>query len=97
MMLYGTSNDVSFPEMDKRNMIFAPSITVLGNNNENISLPKPSIIPETHNESIEMMNEPINPIVVKSTKDDTHEKPEKEKLENLSNVDFSKDIIIKKV
>jgi len=90
------SNDLSFPEMDKRNMIFAPSITVLGNNNENIALPKPSIMPEAHHEPLEIMNEPINPIVVKPVKDE--EKPEKkEKLENLSNVDFSKDIIIKKV
>ena len=84
----------TFPEMDKKNMIFAPSITVLGNNNENISLPKPSITPqmvgeEMENNIVSVANEPI---IVKS-KDEKKD----EKIENLSNVDFSKDLIIKKV
>ena len=44
------------------------------------------------NNIVSVANEPINPIIVKS-KDEKKD----EKIENLSNVDFSKDLIIKKV
>ena len=85
-----------FPEMGK-SMVFAPSITVLGNNNDHVTLPEHTMIPQqTQSSHIDNMSEsldqPIEPIVVKST-----EAPKEENNDKMDKIDFSKDLIIKKI
>jgi len=85
-----------FPEMGK-SMVFAPSITVLGNNNDHVTLPEHTMTPQQTQPSYpeyssETLDQPIEPIVVK-----TNESPKEESNGKLDKIDFSKELIIKKI